>query len=90
MSLIPLGKLIEALAGIATPIVKDKLQQNQAVIGLLKKFNLEPEHPPADFGGVYAYALVEYGIGKPKAFLQLFQQEEIKRAFRQAFDHNNP
>ncbi len=90
MSLIPLGKLIEAIAGIASPIVKDKLQRNQVIIQLLKKFNLEPEHPPADFSGVYAYALVEYGIGKPKPFLQLFQQESIKRAFRQAFDHNNP
>ncbi|MDJ0800114.1 MAG: NACHT domain-containing protein [Calothrix sp. MO_167.B12] len=88
--MIPLGKLIEAIARIASPIVKDKLQRNQAIIQLLKKFNLEPEHPPADFSGVYAYALVEYGIGKPKPFLQLFQQEEIKRAFRQAFDHNNP
>ncbi|WP_088243765.1 NACHT and WD40 repeat domain-containing protein, partial [Calothrix rhizosoleniae] len=84
------GKLIEAIAGIASPIVKDKFQRNETVIKLLKQFNLEPDHPPADFSGVYAYALVEYGVSKPKSFLQLFQQEEIKRAFRQAFDHNNP
>ncbi|MEM6402308.1 MAG: NACHT domain-containing protein, partial [Cyanobacteria bacterium P01_D01_bin.116] len=90
MSPIPFGKIIETVAGIASPIVKDKFQRNQVVIKLLKQFNLEPEHPPADFSGVYAYALVEYGIGKPKAFLQLFEQEIIKRAFRKAFDHNNP
>ncbi|MEO1760991.1 MAG: NACHT domain-containing protein [Cyanobacteria bacterium J06629_18] len=90
MSPIPFGKIIEAVAGIASPIVKDKFQRNETVIKLLKQFNLEPEHPPADFSGVYAYALVEYGIGKPKAFLQLFEQETIKRSFRKAFDHNNP
>ena len=90
MSPIPFGKIIEAVAGIASPIVKDKFQRNETVIKLLKQFNLEPEHPPADFSGVYAYALVEYGIGKPKAFLQLFEQETIKKAFRKAFDHNNP
>ena len=90
MSPIPFGKIIEVVAGIASPIVKDKFQRNETVIKLLKQFNLEPEHPPADFSGVYAYALVEYGIGKPKAFLQLFEQETIKRSFRKAFDHNNP
>jgi predicted NACHT family NTPase len=90
VSPIPFGKIIETVAGIASPIVKDNVQRNQVVIKLLKQFNLEPDHPPADFRGVYAYALVEYGIAKPKPFLQLFEQETIKRAFRKAFDHNNP
>ncbi|MDJ0697437.1 NACHT domain-containing protein, partial [Mastigocoleus sp. MO_188.B34] len=35
-------------------------------------------------------ALVEYGIGKPRAILQLFRQEEVQKAFRQAFDADNP
>ncbi len=54
------------------------------------QFNIDPEHPPADFSGVYAYTLVEYGVGKPKPVLELFRQQEIKKAFRKAFDHNNP
>ncbi len=87
---IPLDKLIEAITGIASPILKDKLQRSETVIKLLKKFNLDPEHPPSDFSGVYVYALVEYGIGKPKQLLELFRLEEIKQAFRKAFDHNNP
>ncbi|MGI2907610.1 beta-propeller domain-containing protein [Tolypothrix sp. VBCCA 56010] len=90
MLLIPLDKLIEAITGIANPILKDKLQRNETVIKLLKQFNLDPEHPPADFSGVYAYTLVEYGVGKPKAFLKLFREEKIKQAFRKALDHNNP
>lgn len=92
MSLIPLDQLIQAITGIVSPtaFLKDKLQRNEIVIKFLKQFNLDPEHPPVDFSGIYAYALVEYGVGKPKQFLELFRQEEIKQAFRKAFDHNNP
>jgi predicted NACHT family NTPase len=85
-----LESIINAITGFASPIIKDKLQRNEIVIQLLKQFNLAPEHPPADFSGVYAYALVEYGVGKPKPLLELFRQELIKQAFRKAFDHNNP
>ncbi len=85
-----LESIISAMTGIASPIIKDKLQRNEIVIKLLKQFNLAPEHPPADFSGVYAYALVEYGVGKPKPILELFRVEQIKQAFRKAFDHNNP
>ena len=81
-----LESLIDALAGLA----KDELKRNERVIQLLKQFNLDPEHPPADFTGVYRYALVEYGVGKPRAILQLFRQEEVQKAFREAFDADNP
>ncbi|MBW4593963.1 MAG: NACHT domain-containing protein [Brasilonema angustatum HA4187-MV1] len=87
---INLDSLISAITGIANPIIKEKLLRNEIVIKLLKQFNLDPEHPPADFSGVYAYTLVEYGVGKPKAFLELFREEKIKQAFRKALDHNNP
>ncbi len=85
-----LDAIINAISGIASPLIKDKLQRNETVIKLLKQFNLAPEHPPADFSGVYAYALVEYGVGKPKPFLELFRHEHAKQAFRKALDHNNP
>jgi WD40 repeat protein len=49
-----------------------------------------PDHPPTDFSGVYAYALVEYGFGKPKPFLKLFRQNEIQKIFPRALDQNNP
>lgn len=89
---ISLDSLISAITGIVNPtaLIKNKVQRNETVIKLLKQFNLDPEHPPADFSGVYAYTLVEYGVGKPKPFLELFRQEEIKLAFRKAFDHSNP
>ncbi|MFB2920314.1 MULTISPECIES: NACHT domain-containing protein [Aerosakkonema] len=86
----PVLNIIKTIASSATPLIKGKLERNETVIKLLKQFNLNPEHPPADFSGVYVYALVEYGVGKPKLILELFQQKEIQQAFRQAFDQNNP
>ncbi|HAG83780.1 MAG TPA: NTPase (NACHT family), partial [Cyanobacteria bacterium UBA12227] len=89
---INLDFLIGAITDIVSPtaFIKDKLQRNETVIKLLKKFNLDPDHPPADFSGVYAYALVEYGVGKPKPILELFRQNEIQKIFRRALDQNNP
>ncbi|MEO0844362.1 MAG: NTPase (NACHT family), partial [Cyanobacteria bacterium J06643_5] len=84
-----LDLLFNVLTSIASPI-KGKLERNETVIKILKQFNLAPEHPPADFGGVYVYALVEYGVGKPRCLLEFFRQEDIKKAFRKAFDHYNP
>jgi WD40 repeat protein len=82
-----LAKALELLAG--SQLVKDKLQRNEIVIRVLKQLGLDPEHPPADFEGVYNYALVEYGVGKPKPCLEIFRASEIRRVFRTAFDQNN-
>ncbi|BDA71819.1 Pentapeptide repeat [Calothrix sp. PCC 7716] len=90
MSPIDLLNLIQAIAGAASPVLKDKIQRNETVIRILQQFDLAPDHPPSDFSGIYAYALVEYGIGKPLLLLELFRDEEIKKAFRKAFDNNNP
>jgi predicted NACHT family NTPase len=90
MSLINLDLVFNAITSIANPLIKEKILRSETVIKLLQQFNLDPEHPPADFSGVYAYALVEYGVGKPKPLLELFRQPAIKQAFRTALDHNNP
>ncbi len=89
MTPVNLNPIISAIAGLGTSVVKNKLERHQLVIKLLKKFNLDPEHPPADFSGVYQYALVEYGVGKPKPILELFRQKDIQQAFRQALAENN-
>jgi len=90
VAFIELGKLIGAIAGVAATPIKNKAERSQLVIKLLKRFNLTADHPPPDFSCVYAYALVEYGIGKPKPILELFQHKEIQQAFRQALDRNDP
>lgn len=53
-------KLVKAVGAIAK-IAKPFAERNEFVIKQLKKIGLDPEHPPAEFSGVYAYALVEYG-----------------------------
>lgn len=73
----------------ATPI-KNKLERSEWVIRFLNEFGFDPDHPPADFSGVYAYTLVEYGVGKSEPILKLFRQQEIREAFRSAFENDRP
>jgi predicted NACHT family NTPase len=81
--------LIKGIASFATPLAKDQINRNEAVIQLKKRFKLDFEHLPDEFGIVYAYTLVEYGLGKQEPILELFRQEEIKEAFHRAFVENN-
>jgi len=90
MIAISLDLVISLLTAIPFGTVKDKFQRNETVIKLLKRFNLDPDAPPADFSGVYVYTLVEYGAGKPKQILELFRQKEIESAFRKAFESDSP
>jgi hypothetical protein len=85
----PLAKVITTIASVAATPIKNKLERNETVIKLLKKVGLDPEHPPADFSGVYAYTLVKYGVGKPRQILELFRQKDIKRAFRETFEQDD-
>lgn len=87
---ISLDSVISLLTAIPFGTIKDKFQRNETVIKLLKRFNLDPDAPPADFSGVYVYTLVEYGAGKPKQILELFRQKEIESAFRKAFESDSP
>lgn len=85
-----LARIVAALGGLAAKPIKNKLDRNETVIRLLKQFGFEFNHPPADFQGVYAYALVEYGVGKPPEILELFRQDAIRKAFREAFEQDDP
>ena len=70
--------------------VMEGINRNERVIQLFKRLNLDPDHPPADFTGVYQYALVEYGVGKPRPVLEIFRQTKIQTLFREALEHNTP
>nr|WP_313954443.1 NACHT domain-containing protein [Anabaena subtropica] len=65
-------------------------QRNELVIKILQELKFNPTQPPNDFDGVYAYALVEYGVLKPKSLLKLFREKEIKAAFWKKFNTDNP
>ena len=86
----PVTKTITSIAGPAASLLRKPLERQELVISILKKLKLDPEHPPADFTGVYKYALVEYGVGKAKPILELFRLAEIQQAFRQAFELDDP
>lgn len=63
----------------------DATERREFVIRALKKLGLDPTHPPLDFDGLYAYSLVEYGVGKPRPLIQFFRHEFIREAFRHAY-----
>ncbi|MGD1909293.1 MAG: NACHT domain protein [Rivularia sp. (in: cyanobacteria)] len=74
---------------VLTPAI-EKAHRSHTIIGILKKFNLDPTHPPEDFDSIYAYALVEYafdenGKKKNEEVLQVFRLSKIREAFKKAF-----
>ena len=74
---------------------EEKILHSEAVIRILKAVKLDPDHPPVEFDGIYAYALVEYayddrGMRKHSALIRLFRTETVKQAFRQALNNNAP
>jgi len=75
---------LDNLINLLFDSAKESLSRNERVIKLLKQLNLDPYHPPEDFTGVYQYALVEYGVGKPRPVLEIFRQTEIQQLFRSA------
>lgn len=83
-----LVQALQALTG--SQWVKEKLQRNEHVVRVLKQVGLDPDHPPEDFEGIYAYAIVEYGVGKPVVCLEIFRSQEIRSGFRRCFDTNDP
>ncbi|MEA5452494.1 hypothetical protein VB780_28230 [Leptolyngbya sp. CCNP1308] len=84
--------LIRAIAVPASVLkgpVTAQVNRNETVIKLLQNFDLDPYHPPEEFQGVYAYALVEYGVGKPEPMLELLRREEFRQIFFDAFNNNS-
>lgn len=83
-------RVLPVVIGAVAAVAKKPLQRNDVYIKTLKRFDWEPEHPPAGFSEVYAYTLVEYALGdeenKSEALLELFAEPEIKDAFQQAFE----
>lgn len=86
--------LFEVIAGILSLPIIQKVHRNEVIISLLKKYKLDPTHPPEDFEGVYLYSLIEFSIDKdgkrkPESVLNLFRLAKIKNAFHQAFYFRN-
>lgn len=84
--------VINTITRFAAPHVIDKAKRNETVIKILKNLKIDPAHPPEDFYGVYAYALVEYALEeqgtKPEPVLNFFREKQIRDAFWKAFNEN--
>ena len=86
----PVVKAITSIASPAASFALKQAQRNELVVKILKEVNLDPIQPPKDLDGVYVYALVEYGVGKPEPILKLWREKEIKKAFWDAYNFNCP
>lgn len=68
----------------------EKAKRRESIIKLLKRFKLDPVNPPTDFDGIYAYALIEYGMDRPEAILNFFRNKFVREAFEHTFYKNDP
>ena len=78
-----------ALAGPAGKASWEKLKRQDRIVKILQKLRFLDGQPPPDFAGVYAYALVLFGVGKSPAVLDFFRHEEVVDEFRKAFETND-
>ena len=60
--------------------------RTEKVVKILKQLDLDPEHPGPEFSALYVHTLVEYGVDKSAAVLQLFRDEDVKSLFREAWE----
>ncbi len=91
MAVIELGMVTGAIIEMGVEAAWEMRKRNEAVIKLLKRFNLDPNEPPADkFEDIYAYTLVEYGVFKPEPILNFFRNEFVRKAFGESFSKNDP
>ncbi|MEH1827926.1 MAG: NACHT domain protein [Nostoc sp.] len=90
MSIDPVVNVLKSIAKPVGSLVINQAQRNETVVRILKDFKFDPVQPPKDVDGVYVYSLIEYGVGKPEAILNLFREREIKNAFWSAYTSNNP
>jgi tetratricopeptide (TPR) repeat protein len=86
MAMIELGMVIGAVVEMGVEGTVEWAKRQEAVVRALKKVGMEPDPPPTDFKGTYVYALVEFGIDKPRAVVELFRHEHIRDAFRRAYE----
>jgi WD40 repeat protein len=90
MAIIELSMVTSAIVKMGIEGVLEKAKRREAVIRVLKEVGLNPDAPPPDFDGVYAYTLVQYGVDRPKPVLDFFRNEFIKEAFRESFEQRDP
>ena len=90
MALIELSVITSMILEMGVDAAKKNLGRRETVISILKRLNLEVAPAADDFGAIYVYTLVEYGVDKPESILNFFRNEFIQKAFHKSFNENNP
>ena len=67
-------------------MINKPAERSKIVIEIKKRLGLDPIHPLPDFVNVYNYTLVEYGTGKSRSLLELFETKEVQNAFRDSYN----
>ncbi|NES80820.1 MAG: NACHT domain protein [Moorea sp. SIO2B7] len=74
----------------AGELIVKQAQKIEAVNKILQDLDLNPTQIPDDVDLVYVYALVEYGVFKPEAILNVLRKKRIKDNFWKAYTSNSP
>lgn len=85
MALLELAMVTGAIVEMGVDAAWEKAKRQEAIVRLLARFGLDPKDPPADFDGVYAYTIIEYGMLKSEAVLNFFRHKFVREAFQKAF-----
>jgi len=88
MPIIELSTVVKFIAEFGVRIVSGKIKRQEAFIKIVKKVGLSSDELPRDFDSIYVYALIQYGLGKPKPVLDFFRHKIIKDAFRKLFEED--
>ncbi|NKX13343.1 MULTISPECIES: pentapeptide repeat-containing protein [Bacillus cereus group] len=88
--MLEIGTAVATILRFSAEPIKNKFARKECVIKILKKLKLDPNHPPADFDSVYAYTLVEFGVGQPDIVLEFFRDDIVKETFKNAFNNTDP
>ncbi|TGN76413.1 NACHT domain-containing protein [Streptomyces bauhiniae] len=86
----PVAEIVTAAFGIAGKVAAkpaaDAALRKELTVKALKKLHLDPHVPPQDFDTLYAYTLIEYGVGCSVSVPALFRDEYVIEAFRRSFE----
>ena len=85
-----IAQIITKYAPQASQLVVKEAQKRETIVKVLKQLGWSQTEIPDDVDTVYAYALVEYGVFKPEAILNLLREKEIKDYFWKAYTNNSP
>lgn len=90
MAIIEISTVIDTIIPMAIESITKNLDRSETVLRTLQRLKIDKQPASNDFETIYVYALVEYGVFKPKAILNFFRNTYIREAFRQSLYENDP